>query len=154
MKRQIMIILGIVTLMFTVPFAAYSLEPMDNDQMKDVTGQAGVTIDITDLDVDVTMGEMFWADEEADNSGGRIVMSGVSQNIKGDVHTKIDTMTNAAGDSYIQMDMADTSLEISSMETTLQIADQAGNNAKTLGKMGMAGQTVTLNKCAVQISAH
>jgi hypothetical protein len=154
MKKNLLTILGITVFLAIAPLSALSLEQLNNEDMGAVTGQAGVTIDINDLDVDVTMGEMYWEDNEADNSGGRVVMSGVEQNITGEVHTKIDTMTNQAGESYIQLDLKDTELEVASMETTMQIADQAGNNAKSLGTLGLSGQKVTMNKCAVQIKAH
>lgn len=66
-------VLAIVAIVMLVPFSAFGLEMMHDTALEDVTGQAGVSISIDNVQMDFQMGYLGWGDSDGidlPDSGG------------------------------------------------------------------------------------
>ena len=56
--------LAVVAILMLVPFSAFGMEMMADTALEDVTGQAGVTISIDNVQMDFAMNYLSWGDTD------------------------------------------------------------------------------------------
>ena len=72
--------LAVVAIVMLVPFTAFGLEMMADTALEDVTGQAGVSISVDNIEMDFSIGYVSWGDEDgfgASNPGGFVNMNDI-----------------------------------------------------------------------------
>jgi len=68
-------VLAIIAIVMLVPFTAFGMQMMADTALEDVTGQAGVSISIDNVQMDFQMGYLGWGDSDGidlPDSGGNI----------------------------------------------------------------------------------
>lgn len=117
------------------PFAAQSLEALDDATLAATTGQAGVTIEIDIEGAGVTVGEIEYTDTQAgsDTDGGSVLLQNININNVAGLTQEIDV--DATGDLKI------TQSGVSGM--TVSLGDVAGTADNTYSAVALKGANGT-----------
>ena len=62
--------LAVAAILMLVPFTAFGMQMMADTALEDVTGQAGVSIDVDNVQLDFAMDYLAWGDADATNDAG------------------------------------------------------------------------------------
>jgi hypothetical protein len=163
-------LIAILAILMLVPFTAFGLEALSEDVLDDVTGQAGVSINM-EVQIDsVTMDTLAWGD--ADGLGGtstagwvgmsNFSMTGIQIHPRTDwvygtdadklnlQFVTIDVATDPAmygGATYVHINPGTLEIKVADMTTDLALgADAAAGLDQTLGSVEMVNLLVRMDR--------
>jgi hypothetical protein len=163
-------LIAILAVLMLVPFTAFGLEALSEDVLDDVTGQAGVSINLDVRIASVTMDTLAWGDSDGvggTSTGGWVGMSNFSMTgiqvhprqdwVYGTDAAKsllqfvtIDVATDPAmygGATYVHINPGTLEIVVAGMTTDVALgADAAAGLDQVLGSVGMTNLLVRLNQ--------
>lgn len=114
--------IALATAVAAAPFATQAMEPMSDSQMGDVTGQAGVTIE---LETALTIDQVAYNQSDADGDTGSFLIGGGSEGIRIGGHDSGETL-NLDMDIDLQQN-GDALISLGSLSTTtITVPDGGG----------------------------
>jgi len=70
-------VLAIIAIVMLVPFTAFGMEMMADTALEDVTAQAGVSIAIVDVNMDMSINNIAWGDIDTSTAAGNMDIAGI-----------------------------------------------------------------------------
>lgn len=161
-------LIAILAILMLVPFTAFGLEALSEDVLDDVTGQAGVSINMNVSIASVTMDTLAWGDSDGVGATGGWVgmsnfsMTGIQVHPRADwvygtdadkallQFVTIDVATDPAmygGATYVHINPGTLEIMVATMDTDLALgADAAAGLDQTLGTVSMSNLLVRLGQ--------
>jgi hypothetical protein len=165
-------LIAILAVLMLVPFTAFGLEALSEDVLDDVTGQAGVSINLSVSIASVTMDTLAWGDSDGVGTStdagwvglSNFSMTGIQVHPRADwvfgtdaskallQFVTIDVATDPTGvlydgATYVHINPGTLEIMVADMTTDVALgADAAAGLNQTLGSVGMSNLLVRLNQ--------